>query len=213
MKHLIITTAIVPEEICFQKLGYSYEQRSADYIKSFEHGLLFKDNFNSITIIEMISNEKIDILENSGINVYYSKFDNLFVNKGINEIFHIIDFFKNSNIKDDDLIIKITGRYLMMNDNILKIDSDFIAKYDGDIYSPLNRGIHTFFFAFKKKLFIEFFNSLDFVNNNYDNICIEWLLKDFMIQKNIPILDKNYKLGVITCLYNKEIDKWTRVLT
>lgn len=150
MKHLIITSAIIPEKLCQQKLGYSYEQRISDYKQSFDSALALKDNFDSITIIETYSKTKVDILEDSGINVYYSNFDNSFDNKGLNEMFHIKDFLQHAKMSDDDTIIKITGRYLLDNDNILNIDSDIIAKFDGDIYNPNNRGVHTFFFGFKK---------------------------------------------------------------
>jgi len=54
MKHLIITSAIIPEELCQQRLGYSYEQRILDYKKSFDSVLSLKDNFESITIIEIL---------------------------------------------------------------------------------------------------------------------------------------------------------------
>ena len=196
------------------KLGYSYEQRMSDYKKSFEYALKLKDKFDSITIIETVSKEKVIELEESGLEVYYSKFDNSFSNKGINEMIHIKDFLLASQINDNDLIVKLTGRYLILNDNILNIDSDFIAKYDGDIYDPINRGVHTFFFGVKKKTFLEFIEYLNIIAGyRYDNVCIEWLVKGFMLSKNIPILDSFYKLGVITCLYSKEIDRWTRVLS
>lgn len=214
MKHLIITSAIIPRELCQQKLGYSYEQRISDYKQTFESALALKDKFDSITIVETVSKEVVDILEDSGIVVYYSKFDNSFENKGLNEMFHINDFLQQSKISDDDMVIKLTGRYSIVNDNILNVVSDFIAKFDGDIYDPCNRGVHTFLFGFKKKLFTEFINSL-VINNkdSYRNTCIEWLVKDFIINKNINILESSYKLGVITCLYSKEIDRWTRVLS
>lgn len=213
MKHLIITTAVIPKELCSLNLGYSYEKRMSDYKDSFEYVLKLKDKFNTITILETVSKEKVDELENSGINVYYSNIDNSFKNKGINEILHIQDFLKNSNINDDDIVIKLSGRYLIENDNILSINSDFIAKYDGDIY-PGDRGVHTFFFGFKKKLFFQFVSMLNISSiNTYEKICIEWLIKDFMISKNISILNNSYKLGVVTCLYSKEMNRWTKVST
>jgi len=213
MKHLIITTAIIPRELCLSKLGYSYEQRMLDYKQSFEYVLALKDKFDTMTIIETVSKEKVAELEESGINVYYSTFDNYFDNKGLNEMFHIEDFLKSSQINDDDLVIKITGRYLMINDTILNIDLNFIAKYDGDIY-PGNRGVHTFFFGFKKKMFYEFIDLL-IINdrNSYKDICVEWLVKYFILSRDIQILDSSYELGVITCLYSKEINRWTRVLS
>jgi len=211
MKHLVITTASIPKESCLTQLGYNYEIRERDYIDSFKSALKFKDLFDSITIIETISREKVDYLENSGINVYYSNFDNSFVNKGLNEMFHIRDFIENNNIDDNDLVVKLSGRYIMENDNILSINSDFIAKYDGDIYDPINRGVHTFFFAFIKKSFVEFINSIDINVVNSIHISIEWVVKEFLLKKNIKILDSSYKLGVTTCLYNKFSDIWTRI--
>lgn len=211
MTHLIITTAIISEELCLQTIGYSYEQRMNDYKNSFKSALLLNDKFDSITILETVSKNKVDFLENSGIPVYYSNINNNFTNKGINEIIHIENFLKNSNIDDDDLVVKLSGRYLIENDTILLIDRDFIAKYDGDIY-PGDRGVHTFLFGVKKKLFMEFVDSLNMSNNNtYDDVCIEWLIKGFMLSKGIEILDNRYNLGVITCLYSKELNIWTRV--
>ena len=60
---------------------------------------------------------------------------------------------------------------------------------------------------------MEFIESLDVTNNNYSSVCIEWLVKDFILNKKLPILDNFYKLGVITCLYSKEMNRWTRVLS
>lgn len=203
----------MPKDVCLSQLGYSYEQRISDYKKSFDYALKFRDSFDSITIIETVSKIKVQELEENGIDVYYSNFDNSFKNKGLNEMFHIQDFIKNSTISNEDLIIKITGRYLIENVDILNINLDFVAKYDGDIY-PGNKGVHTFFFGFKKVIFNEFIEYLNIGDQNtYDEVCVEWLLKYFLLEKNITILSNSYVLGVTTCLYNKANCKWTKKMT
>lgn len=211
MKHLIITTAHIPKESCLIKIGYDYQIRVQDYIESFKSALKLSNKFDSIKIIETVSKEKIDYLENSGIDVYYSTFDNSFINKGLNEMYHIKNFLDNNEIYADDMIVKLSGRYIIVNDNILNLDSDFIAKFDGDIYDPFNRGVHTFYFAFKKSLFLEFINWLNIENTNNDYTPIEWKVKEFLLVKNIKILDNSYKIGVITCLFSKELNRWTKV--
>lgn len=211
MTHLIILSATIPEDKCLEYLGYSYKERMKDYRNSFQSALLLKDFFSTISIIECIAKHSVKELESSAIEVYYSNFNNSYKNKGINEVLHIYDFLKNYRIADNDTIVKLTGRYNIVSNSIINLGkNDIVAKYDGDIY-PGDKGVHTFLYKFKKSSFNKFVEWLDISNNNtYDNVCIEWLLKDFMELENIPILNNNTYLGVTTCLYNKDNKTWLR---
>ncbi len=212
--HLIITTATLSEDDNSPR--YSEEIRINDYIESFNSILPFKDLFKSITLIETISKEKVIYLEKSGFNIYYSDFDNHFDNKGRNEINHIYNFLVNNNIDDNDYVIKLSGRYKIKNDNLIKnLKHDFIAKNDADIYQR-GKGVHTFFYAFKKFKFLEFF---DWYNKNSIEVKtgritpIEWDVKIFIeINKNCKMLNKNEIIGVETCLHSKTTNRWLRML-
>ena len=213
--NLIITTAVIPEENHQEKLGYSYSERKKQYIDTFNSVKQFKDNFKTITILETVSKEPIDFLDESGFNVYYSKKDNFFLNKGLNEMIHINDFIKN--IDENEFFLKISGRYLINNLNLIKyIKNDkikIIAKNSADIYVGNYNGVHTFYFLSNIKKFYEFYNyiNLDFTKNDDKQwICIEWILKDFIDKdKECLILPDTVEVGCKAMLYSKEIDRWT----
>lgn len=212
--HLIITTATLPKDDNSPRS--SEEIRINDYIGSFNSILPFKDSFKSITLIETISKEKVIYLEKSGFNTYYSGFDNHFDNKGRNEINHIYNFLINNNMDDKDYITKLTGRYKIKNDNLIKnLSHDFVAKNDADIYQQ-GRGVHTFFYAFKKFKFLEFY---DWYNKNSIEVktgkisAIEMDVKNFIdINKNCKMLNKDEIIGVETCLHSKATNRWLRML-
>ena len=106
-----------------------------------------------------LSNYRIIIIENNGnrrtyLNdlhneVFYTYNNTLKTNnKGIKELKDIFDCIKHYNIKDDDFIVKMTGRYILENnseffEHLKNIDNnsnnniDCIIKY-GPYYKPVD---------------------------------------------------------------------------
>lgn len=216
--HLLITTAILPENICNEIYGsgYNYKQRIDDYKKSFELADIFRENFDTITILETVSKEKVDFLHDYGFIVYYSSVNNFFNNKGLNEIDHINNYLIENNycIDDNDIIVKLSGRYFIENMNILNyINKNYclIVKDDSDIYKS-GLGVHSFYYAISKKLFFDFyiFTDLDFDNKGYKkDVCIEWELKNFaktLANDVAYIIPPTDKIGIITNTYYKDIN-------
>lgn len=184
MIHLIITTANIKEH---------YLDRKEQYLRSIEGALKFDYLYDNYTVLECISKQE-DYL--SAYNVHYSQVKNQYKEKGLNEMQHLKAFIEGAAFKDDDVIIKFTGRYLFEDNSflnkvkLLMDDYDSIFKDDGDIYKGL--GYHTFLYAMKKYRFLETIDSLNFSNTNMDPI--EWGVKDFLKNK-----DRNYilsRLGV-----------------
>lgn len=205
-KHLIITTAHFTEEES-KNNGFPYLERIKEYTDSFNKVKNISSNFDSITLLETKSKDKLDYLEDSKFDICYSSKPNLFYNKGLNEIFHLENFLQNNNlIKNQDIIIKISGRYKIENINLLKyIDYDCSAKNDLDIYDS-GMGVHTFYFLFKRYFFHDFYKyvNLDFNNFFYkQSTCIEWELKNFMLKnKKCYIIPYEEKIGVTTCIFS-----------
>lgn len=168
--HLIITSATIPRDDCFETLGYGYDLRVEDYVKSFDSVRNFSKKFASITILETVAAEKIDYLEQSGFPVVYSKMGNFFLNKGANEVIHIENFLKNGNFKEDDLFLKLTGRYLLRNTNILgylKPGTEFLAKTTEIFTGEEPVFIHfTFYFRKENSLILWPFSSLILLTNS-----------------------------------------------
>ena len=153
-KYLIITSALNTPKLNSDQLVI----RLADYRSGFYHVLRFKDNFDTITLIECLSKENIKEFEefkDLGINTYYSTFDNHHKNKGANELCHIWDFIKEDFIDEEDIIVKITGRYILNDVNILTYfndnNIDVVVKTDKDVYhNSASTSVHSFFLAVEK---------------------------------------------------------------
>ncbi len=107
-------------------------------------------------ILNSDSNYKIIIIENNGLrNTYLDLFNcevyytnNNFLNtnnKGCKELEDILDCIEKYNIKDDDFIVKITGRYILDNNsefisiikNLHNKNYDCVIKY-GSYYAPVD---------------------------------------------------------------------------
>lgn len=171
MLYILVTTSIYN----------SCEIRKSQYINCitkikevFEQ--LQNDIPNKIIVIENNGPRKT-YLDDLGCDVYYT--NNNFINtqnKGIKEIVDIFYTIKKYNIQDDDFIVKITGRYLLM-DNSPFIESlkkninlsDCIIKYSSyikpDIYDK-NDSV-TGLIGMRTK----YVKMIEYPRNNE---CIEW---------------------------------------
>lgn len=201
--HLISTSAHI-----------NNSERIQEYIDGYSIIHNYKNFFNTITIIETISKKKLDYLEKTNLNVVYSNVENIFTNKGVNWLNHVYNFLETSTIGDKEIVIFITGRYKMINTNILNfisiymIDNDFefLAKEDGDLYEGLIHGVHTFFMSFTKRKFLEFYDW--YKTNGNINECIEWDVKKFLLTSNkCKILPKTEIMGVETRVFNSTLNK------
>jgi hypothetical protein len=102
--------------------------------------LEYTDSINSIS--EFILDGIIPIIvENNGkrktflddfwIDVHYTENNNnSFKHKGINELMDIKSVISEYNIQDDDIIIKLTGRYKILDSSFFKIVIDNSDIYD-----------------------------------------------------------------------------------
>lgn len=192
MIHLISTSAHINDT-----------NRLNEYIESYKLIYDIKHLFLSITIIETISQKKLDYLENSGLNIFYSKLGNYSSNKGTNWLNHVSDFLSNSELNDDDIVIFITGRYKIINTNLISLIEynmvnkkyEFIAKDENDIYPNSEKGVHTFYMAFTKYKFLDFSNWYKINGQTYN--CIEWDLKNYLTTHDkCLILTKETIMGV-----------------
>ncbi len=162
-KHLIITASNIDQE---------YESRKNDYLLCLKSISKMKNLFDSITVIETHFNNYM----NDYFNVWQGF--NTYNNKGINEFKNIEKFLKESNINDNDIIIKVTGRYEFLSDYFIQIINEYIDVYyknSDDIYGPTDQGAHTFLFACRKNKLLEFIESLDLNSNDP----IEWQFRKF----------------------------------
>jgi hypothetical protein len=119
MIYLIITTSI------YNKHGIvNFEGRKNRYIESIQSTLQHVSMINSRNppegyfiepIIVENNGSRSTYLDNLGCPVLYTNNNNLhFPHKGSNELLDIKEVIHKYNIKDDDIIIKLTGRYKLL---------------------------------------------------------------------------------------------------
>ena len=96
---------------------------------------------NLLQLINHDSNIKPIVVENNGVrqtyldylncDIYYTNNNMIHYNhKGANELLDIKEVINQYNIKDEDIIIKLTGRYKLLNLNFINFVKHNINDYD-----------------------------------------------------------------------------------
>jgi hypothetical protein len=130
MIYLIITTSIN------NKAGVkNYEIRKKRYIESISESLQIIGNDEYLKPIIVENNGKRETyLDNLGCDVVYTNNNDIdFAHKGVNELLDIKDVVNKYNINDDDIVIKLTGRYKLLNVNFINFVKENINTYDAFI--------------------------------------------------------------------------------
>lgn len=117
MIYVIITTSIV------NKIGVINEtHRENRYTECIQQllGLVENDPFIKPIIVEN-NGQRQTFLDDLNCDVFYTDNNKKdFKHKGENELLDIKDAINNYNIQDDDIIIKLTGRYKILTMNFLE---------------------------------------------------------------------------------------------
>jgi len=144
MIYLIITTSLYNK---YKK--NNFENRDENYLNSIKKTLDLLPPSITPIIVENNSLNK-SYLDNFNINVHYTNNNkNIYYHKGINELEDIKSVINKYNINDTDIIIKLTGRYYLLNNFVFNHIIDNQNNYD---------------------IFIKFFNVCEEIYN--DNDCI-----------------------------------------
>jgi hypothetical protein len=129
MIYLIITSCIntqVKED--------EYEQRKETYINAIRQVLSILPSEIHPIIVEN-NGLRETYLDTLGCDVQYTTNNNqIYIHKGVNELLDMKSMIDKYNIQDDDMIIKLTGRYTVLNDTFFKTvinnpDNDAFVKF------------------------------------------------------------------------------------
>jgi len=170
MIYAILTTSLIEDYYDVRKKQYQYG---------------IKINIENLN---KIPNIKIIIVENNGnIHSFLDDFnceviytDNNFIetsNKGHKELMDILEVINSKNIKDDDFVIKVTGRYIIDWESnfidsvkVLSDNTDCIIKYgshDDRIKVSRVEDCITGLIGMRAKFIKQ-------INRDLDDQCIEW---------------------------------------
>ena len=167
--HVVCTAALLEND---------YEARKQEYILTLEN--LHRYGLSNPYIIESINPDCITFLNSYSRNVIYPNVNNPNLrNKGVNEARALAASFKKLPFKDNDMIIKVTGRYFFTSDKFLKTveshpttDAFFKMSPDGQVYTGC--------YAIRYKLFKEFLDLLDYEKMEREMINIEQEMADYL---------------------------------
>jgi len=125
MIYLIITTCILNR---YGKINHP--QRKKTYMESIAYTLSIIPPEITPIIVEN-NGKRSTYLDSFNIPIIYTK-NNMrkYYHKGYNELDDIKDVITEYNIMDDDMIIKLTGRYKILNDTFLKTVINYCKEYD-----------------------------------------------------------------------------------
>jgi hypothetical protein len=127
MIYIIITTSIN------NKVGVNNDiHRQNRYIESIHQLLEFiKDDSEIKPIIVENNGLRQTYLDNLNCDVFYTNYNKFnFYHKGVNELLDIKEVINYYKINDDDMIIKLTGRYKLLNLNFINLVKNNIDNYD-----------------------------------------------------------------------------------
>lgn len=180
---ILYTSALLPER---------FEGRKQEYMHSLQ---VIKDYgfINNTYIVEALGYTPLSFYEEYGRPVLYvNKNDRSLVNKGVSEAKLLKAAFAYFDFDDEDMIIKLTGRYFFNDDRFLKLvlsepDTDAFVSYWGD------KGIVTTgCYAMRGKYYKKMLEEMDLYRMESELIAIETVVTEFLKKAgcNVRFLDK-----------------------
>ena len=159
-------------------IDYQYELRKQEYIR----GIEAIKRFGYMPYVVESYKTRPTFLDLLSDKVWYAKNDDTGLrNKGVKEAKALLNFFENNKFDDDDIIVKITGRYVFLDNKFLKYIADH-QEYDAFVKYVTSEKVldmHTACFAMRYKYFLEFLRHLNLEKMEREMICIEWELAYF----------------------------------
>ncbi len=161
-------------------LENEFEVRKGHYITCID--ILKKYGYQNPCIVDSVRSSGPTFLDDYSSNVLYSCVnDARLLNKGVNEAKSLIAAFNHFNFHDDDMIIKMTGRYYFASRNFLnEVENNPDA--DAVVRVEKNGNILTGCFALRGKYFKEFLQSINLEKMEKDLVCIETLMGNYLIR-------------------------------
>lgn len=173
----------------FKSIFKNRSKRKTELIESINEILLYKESFRKIVILECLNKSCPHYLTQFPDCETACSVSNLKTNnKGISEFSNIANVIDKLSILDNEMIFKITGRYILKKPDFLNFvasdQSDYIVRKDSDVWGDKGKGVHTFLFAARAFVIKEFHSWLIHSNRyiKFGMTPIEWIFADYLSQ-------------------------------
>lgn len=169
---IVCTSALIP---------LNYEMRKEEYITTIK---MLKGYGYDPYFFEACHPASPSFLDEYVRNICYSNVnDYRLINKGVNEATSMMVGFKQFHFDDNDMIVKLTGRYRLDSRDFLQLiedhpEVDAFVRCDEGYPKPLGK-VFTGAFAIRYKLFKEMLENLDLVKMEEQLIDIEVEVANF----------------------------------
>lgn len=131
-------------------------------------------------IVESCSSNSFSFLNEWSNHVFYSSSNNPTIkNKGVNEGKSLLLGLNNFNFKDNDLIIKLTGRYFFEKDTFIQLVENN-PHVDAFVKMDEHGQVFTGCFAMRNLYLKKFYQGLDFLKMEKEMINIEKLMANYI---------------------------------
>ena len=196
--HIVCTAALIDNQS---------QMRKKEYEKSLTTILRF--GFHPY-VFESVKAEK-SFLDTLSHHIFYTQTNNTSLrNKGVNEAMAMIEGLKRTNFSPNDMIIKITGRYLFTNDAFIRLveqhpETDIFIKCD-------NRGTtFTGCYAIRHKYLQAFLDQLHLKNMELNMVGMEHEFGNYVQQakKNGARVVVTNQLGVTANIFGEGVPQLT----
>ncbi len=178
-----------------------FDFRKNQYITTFNQ--LKSLGYEDFYVVEALSKLGPTFLNEHCKNVFYSTANNpRFKNNGINEARTLHEASHHFKFAPDDMIIKLTGRYQLINDSFFKLVKD---NPDTDVFVRVNEygDVFTLCYAMRCKYFQEMYAQMDYEKMERQWINVEREVGNYIKRKkqqgNFKVIYVE-KLGVIANL-------------
>lgn len=190
MIYFLITTCLLEQD---------YEIRKEQYLNGINKLKDLSKDLDCKLLITENNGKRETFLDHLGLEVFYTNNNQIRTgNKGIKELKDVWDSITHLNIHDDDLIVKITGRYILQENSefieVLKKDTDCIMKYGNCQYTVTHKVPEclTVLVAMKSK----YVKKIK-IPTEFENVESCWAKASFEIPDNkITFMEK---LGILVC--------------
>jgi hypothetical protein len=189
---VVCASALIPQ---------NYEKRKEEYINS----LTLLKNYNYVPyVFEACHPASPSFFDELTPHVFYSNVNNPHLrNKGVNEATSLMEGFKHYQFDDNDMIVKLTGRYHLLSRDFIKLvedhpEVDVFVKCDPNYPTPCGRVV-TGGFAMRYHLFKKMLDGLDLIKMENEMIDIEVEVANFaqkMLRQGSTVMYVD-RLGIV----------------
>jgi hypothetical protein len=195
MIYFIVTACLLQKDYSIREKQYI---NSISKLKELTSIALDKDKYE-IIIVENNGFRKT-FLDNLGLTVNYTNNNNLRVkNKGYKELQDVFDSIEKFKISDSDFIVKITGRYLLKDDNcfinaLKNTNYDCIIRYGSYMNPVKNKMLDCITGLIGMRCF--YVKQIEYPN---ENECVEWKWAKATYLINDEKINNLDNLGIYIC--------------